>query len=82
MVFVNNLLQKEIVNVIFYVFYVNKDLVKELLFGVNIVVMVDMLNNINNGLLKIKPVHMDVNINVSDLKILIDFIHIFIIFKS
>lgn len=77
MVFVNNLLQKEIVNVIFYVFYVNKDLVKELLFGVNIVVMVDMLNNINNGFLKIKPVHMDVNINVSDLKILIDFLYIF-----
>ena len=77
MVFVKNQLQKEIVNVTFCVFYVNKDLVKELLFGANIVVMVVMPNNTSNGSVKIKHVLMDVNINVSDLRISIDFSDIF-----
>ena len=77
MVFVKNQLQKEIVNVTFCVVYVNKDLVKELLFGANIVVMVVMPNNTSNGSVKIKHVLMDVNINVSDLRISIDFSDIF-----
>ena len=77
MVFVKNQLQREIANVTFYVFYVNKDLVKELLFGANIVVMVVMPNNTSNGSVKIKHVLMDVNINVSDLRISIDFSDIF-----
>ena len=46
---------------------------KELLYGANIVVMVVTPSNINNGLVRIRLVLMDVNINVSNLKILIDF---------
>lgn len=76
-VFVKNQLQREIANVTFYVSYVNKDSVKELLYGANIVVMVVTPSNINSGSVRIRLVLMDVNINVSDLKILIDFSDIF-----
>ncbi len=67
MVGVNNLLLKEIANVVYCVYCVRKDLVKEWLYGVNIVDMVGMLNNIKNGLKIISIVHMDVNINVFQL---------------
>lgn len=80
MVFVKNQLRREIVNVTFYVCYVNKDLVKGLLYGANIVVMVVMPNNTSNGSVKIKLVLMDVNINVSDPRILIDFVIFFVSF--
>lgn len=61
---VNNLWLKVIVNVVYYVCYVRKDLVKEWLFGVNIVDMVGMLNSIKNGLRRISIVHMDVSMSV------------------
>ena len=77
MVFVKNQLQRETVNVTFCVFYVNKDSVKELSYGANIVVTVVMPNNTRNGSVKIKPVLMDASINVSNLRILIDFCDIF-----
>ncbi len=65
---------KAFVNVLYFVFYANKDWIKEWLFGANIVGMVGMPFNIRNGSRKISIVHMDVSINAFKFKISHDFI--------
>ncbi len=72
MVGVNNQSQKEIANVVYFVFYAKKDSVKEWSSGVNIVDMEDMLKNIKNGSKTINIAHMDVNMNVFKKKIFND----------